>query len=185
MTLADSAARAPTPSQTVGPFFRFGFEWLAGGELVHRHDPQALSIVGRVLDGVGDPVPDAVVEVWQADRHGQLASEAEPGWRGFARLLTDPGGAFELVTVKPGAVPGPHGQPQAPHIDVSVFARGLLQRLMTRIYFPDEATANAADPLLARLDPSERATLVAHPGTDRLVFDIHLQGDAETVFLAW
>lgn len=168
-----------TPSQTVGPFYSFGLAWLAGEQLVDPAAPDAIRIAGCVYDGAGAPVPDAVVEIWQADARGSFA--ARPEWSGFGRSLVDATGQFRFATVKPGRVAG-----QAPHIAVSVFARGLLQRAVTRIYFPDEAAANAADPVLAAIADAElRATLVAvsDPSDARaLRFDIHLQGPRETTF---
>jgi protocatechuate 3,4-dioxygenase alpha subunit len=131
-----------------------------------------------VLDGAGVPVSDAMVEIWQADPKGEFP----PDWRGFGRCFTDDEGHFAFVTVKPGRVDAR----QSPHIDVSVFARGLLQRLVTRIYFPDEEAANAADPVLTSIEqPTARATLVAFGTPPDLRFDIHLQGDDETVFFVY
>ena len=133
-------------------------------------DPDAIRIVGTVFDGEGEPVVDAMIELWQANRAGRYAHPEdtreelplEDGFEGFGRSGTDSEGGFEFTTVKPGPVPGPGGVPQAPHIDVSIFARGVLKRIATRIYFPDEADANAADPVLTSIeDPEERATLVA------------------------
>jgi len=175
-----SAPAGPTPSQTVGPFFRSGTGWMECPDLVGPSSPGALAISGRVLDGAGVAVPDAMVEIWQADRRGRF--DDADGWHGFGRGLTDTEGRFHFVTVKPGPVDAD----QAPHIDVSVFARGLLQRLVTRIYFPDEAAANAADPVLSSLsDPAARASLVAAAEGAGLRFDVRLRGDGETVFFDW
>jgi protocatechuate 3,4-dioxygenase, alpha subunit len=172
----------PTPSQTIGPYFRFGMASMARRDLVPPGSPGAVTVNGRVFDGAGQPVPDAMVEIWQADSHGGFEPGNEPGWRGFGRCLSDRDGRFEFTTVKPGRVDGD----QAPHIDVSVFARGLLQRLVTRIYFPDETAANDADPVLRSIDdPAARATLVAADDDGRLRFDVHLQGDRETVFFVY
>lgn len=178
-------AAGRTPSQTVGPFFSFALLDTIGSELVAPGTPGAIRIEGTVTDGNGDPVPDAMVELWQADREGRIpeAGDAE-GFTGLGRSGTEDGGRFTFTTVKPGAVHGADGTPQAPHIDVAVFARGLLKHLVTRIYFPDEVEANAADPFLASLDPADAATLVAVPDGDGLRFDIRLQGDRQTVFLA-
>jgi protocatechuate 3,4-dioxygenase, alpha subunit len=182
----------PTPSQTVGPFFHIGLPD-AGRELVSPDDPDAVRIVGTVYDGEGEVVPDAMVEVWQANRAGRYAHPEdtreelplEEGFGGFGRSGTDEQGGFEFVTVKPGVVPGPNGTSQAPHIEVSVFARGIIKRMATRIYFPDEPEANEADPVLASIDdPDERATLVAREEDGSLRFDIHLQGDRQTAFFA-
>jgi protocatechuate 3,4-dioxygenase alpha subunit len=175
-----------TPSQTVGPFFEFGMSWWSSAELVPPTSPGAVAIVGRVLDGDGEPVPDAVVETWQADTDGWFPGDGDGGgatsWSGFGRCLTDDTGSFRFTTVKPGAVDAD----QAPHVDVSVFARGLLQRLVTRLYFPDEDAANAVDPVLSAVDdPRRRASLVAVGEGDGLRFDIRLQGDDETVFFVW
>lgn len=162
------AEAAPTPSQTIGPFFRIGMEWLGAEDLVAPDSRGARRLAGRVLDGDGEPVPDAMIEVWPSDG------------KGFGRSLTDQDGAFRFTVAKPAAPEG-----QAPHLEISVFARGLLQRLVTRCYFPDEGDANAADPLLAVVPAERRATLVARDAEGGLAFDIHLQGPEETVFLAW
>jgi len=181
----------PTPSQTIGPFFAVGLPWPDGPEVVADGTPGACWIGGRVLDGAGDPVPDALVETWQADPQGRFAhpddprGPADPGFRGFGRCPTDAEGRWAVRTVKPGPLPAPGGGVEAPHLNVSVFARGLLGRLVTRVYFPDEPGANAADPLLGSIpDPAVRARLVAVADGDRLRFDIHLKGDQETPFLA-
>jgi protocatechuate 3,4-dioxygenase, alpha subunit len=180
-----------TPSQTIGPFFAVGLIWPDGSEAVPEGTPGAVRIGGRVLDGQGDPVPDALVETWQADPQGRFAHPDDPrgpatfGFRGFGRCPTDAEGRWAIRTVKPGPLPAPDGATEAPHLDVSVFARGLLGRLVTRVYFPDEADANAADPVLASIpDPRVRERLIALPDGDGLRFDIHLQGDQETPFLA-
>jgi protocatechuate 3,4-dioxygenase, alpha subunit len=182
-----------TPSQTIGPFFAVGLPWPDGPNVVPEGTPGVVRLAGRVVDGGGDPVPDALVETWQADPEGRFAHPDDPrgpgessgGFRGFGRCPTDADGRWVVLTVKPGPLPVPGGGVEAPHIDVSVFARGLLNRLVTRVYFPDEAEANAADPLLASIpDPQARARLVAVAADDGLRFDIHLQGDQETPFLA-
>jgi len=171
-----------TPSQTIGPFFGVGLCWPDGPEVVTEGTQGAVLLTGQVTDGLGQPVPDALVETWQADGQGRLA---HPGFRGFGRGPTDAEGRWAVRTVKPGPLPATRGGQEAPHIDVSVFARGLLNRLVTRVYFPDEADANAADPLLASIaDPAARAGLVAVADGDRLRFDIRLQGERETPFLA-
>ena len=181
-----------TPSQTIGPFFHFALLHGDQPKLVPPDHPSAIRIEGTVHDGAGEVVPDAMLEIWQANAAGRYTHPEdgredlplEGGFSGFGRLGTDSAGRFEFVTVKPGLVPGPEGQPQAPHVLVSVFARGLLDRLVTRIYFPDEETANAADPILASIqDPALRSTLVADAVDDRLLrFDIHLQGEDQTAF---
>jgi protocatechuate 3,4-dioxygenase alpha subunit len=161
-------------------------DWMNTGDLVSPHDPRAVALSGGVYDGMGDPVPDAVVEVWQADAEGRFGDEAEPGWRGYGRCLTDERGRYAFHTRKPGRVQAEDGIAQAPHIDVSIFARGLLQRLVTRVYFPDEAAANDADPVLTAVeDPVARASLIAAAVDGGLQLDIHLQGERETVFFAF
>jgi len=162
-----------TPSQTVGPFFSIVLPWPDGPAAVPEGTPGAVLISGRLTDGAGAPVPDGLVEMWQSD----------PALLG--RCATDADGAFWFRTVKPAALPAPERMVEAPHIDVSVFSRGLLQRLVTRIYFPDEPAANGADPLLASLSADDRALLTAVAQADgTLRFDIRLQGDRETPFFA-
>ena len=180
-----------TTSQTVGPFFSIGLARLNREQLAPPGvSGDRISIAGRVLDGDGKPVPDAILEIWQANAQGKYAhpedQQPQPPERefsGFGRIPTDHDGAFRFSTIKPGPVPGPEGKPQAPHIVVSVFARGLLRRLVTRIYFPDQP-ANAGDFALKLVPPERRATLIARPsGSERaLTWDIHLQGPEETVF---
>jgi protocatechuate 3,4-dioxygenase, alpha subunit len=184
-------ALPPTPSQTVGPFFAIGLGDAVKAELVDPSDPDAIRLTGVVLDGEGDPVVDGMVEIWQANRAGRYAHPEdtreqiplEDGFDGFGRSATDSEGRYEFLTVKPGVAPAPGGTPQAPHIEVSVFARGLLKRVVTRIYFPDEAEANEHDPVLLLIaDPAERETLVAREEEGGLRLDIRLQGDGQTVF---
>jgi protocatechuate 3,4-dioxygenase alpha subunit len=155
----------PTPSQTVGPFFGFALPYAGDHQLAAPDSAGVLRVEGQVLDGGGEPVPDALIEVW----HGEL----------FGRCGTDPEGAFRFLVVKP---PGRFGQ--APHLNVTVFARGLLRQLSTRLYFPDEADANAGDPVLALVSEGRRETLIARDEGDVLRFDIRLQGDGETAFFA-
>jgi|HubBroStandDraft_2_1064218.scaffolds.fasta_scaffold53303_2 protocatechuate 3,4-dioxygenase alpha subunit len=184
-----------TPSQTVGPFLAIGLPWADGPLVVPPGTPGAIAISGRVTDGDGAPVPDALVETWQADPDSRFDHPDDPrgaappavaGFRGFGRSATDAAGTYHISTLRPGPLPCPGGT-EAPHLDVSVFARGLLDRVVTRIYFPDEAEANAADPVLAAIaDQGRRTTLIAvadpgRPGTE-FRFDIRLQGERETVF---
>lgn len=160
----------PTPSQTVGPFFGFALPFEAGAEAVEPGAPGALRIEGRLLDGEGDPVPDGLLEVWQGDQ--------------FARCRTDAEGGFHFTVRRPRPVQGAGGRPEAPHLNVTIFARGLLKHLLTRVYFPDQAVANAADPVLSLVEEDRRQTLVARDEGGMLRFDIHLQGEAETAFFA-
>lgn len=182
-----------TPSQTVGPFLHIVLPWPDGPDVVPAGTPGAFVISGAVLDGNGEPVADALVETWQADPDGRFdhpddprgaARPALPGFRGFGRCPTDGQGRFWVRTVKPGVLPGRDGGTQAPHLDVAVFARGLLHRLVTRVYFDDEPRANAADPVLGSVDPAARQTLIATGTPEGYRFDIRLQGDGETVFFA-
>jgi protocatechuate 3,4-dioxygenase alpha subunit len=186
-----STTPSTTPSQTVGPFFQFLIH--AGEErAVAPNHAGAIRIEGRVTDGEGAPVPDAMLELWQADADGLYAhpddprpGERDPAFGGFARAGTDEDGRFGFVTIKPGVVPAPGGGDQAPHLALSVFARGLLDRLVTRVYFSDDEERLAADPVLSLVDAERRPTLIAaadagDPSCYR--FDIRLQGDGETVF---
>lgn len=187
--MAPEPAMGLTPSQTIGPFHHIELPFPAGGHVVAPGSAGAVRVTGRVVDGAGEPVGDALLEVWQADPSGSYRHDPDAGsdraTAGFGRVPTASDGTYELWTVKPGPVPGPEGTVQAPHVLVSVFARGLLDRLVTRMYFPDEAEANAADPFLALVAEADaRATLVAEVDGDGLRFDIHLQGDRETVFFA-
>lgn len=181
-----------TTSQTVGPYFAIGLTRLKKVDLTGPGvSGERVTIVGRVLDGDGQPVPDALIEIWQANSHGKYAhpdddqkKPLEPNFQGYGRIPVEENGSFRFITIKPGAVPGPNGKPQAPHIAVSVFMRGLLRRLVTRIYFPDEP-ANAGDFVLNLVEPDRRATLIARknpkePGT--LEWNVILHGLNETVF---
>jgi protocatechuate 3,4-dioxygenase alpha subunit len=179
-----------TPSATVGPYLAIGLTWPDGIWAAAEGTEGGVWIRGRVFDGNGDVVPDAMVETWQADPDGGFASPEDPrgassypGFRGYARAQTISGG-FEIFTLKPGRVPDGEGDLQAPHIDVSVFARGILDRVVTRMYFGDEPDANAEDVVLRGLPDDRRATLLAEPTDDGYRFDVHLQGDRETVFFA-
>ena len=181
-----------TTWQTVGPFFKIGLAWLYREDLagadVHG---ERIEITGRVLDADGNTVPDAVLELWQANSHGKYAhpedaqeKPVEAGFQGYGRIPTDEDGKFRFTTTKPGAVPGPDGKLQAPHIAVSLFMRGLMRRVVTRIYFPDEA-GNAGDFALNLVEAGRRGTLIARktPGMDGLLkWDVIMQGPGETVF---
>jgi protocatechuate 3,4-dioxygenase alpha subunit len=181
-----------TPSQTVGPYFAIGLPWDVGPDVVPADTPGAIRIRGTVYDGEGAPVPDFLLETWQADPEGRFADMHEyggrsqvEGFRGFARYgLEDGDGTFEIVTIKPGPAQGLGAATQAPHIAVSLFARGMLNRVVTRIYFADEAAANAADPVLASVPADRRATLLAQPTADGYAIDLRIQGEGETVFFS-
>jgi protocatechuate 3,4-dioxygenase alpha subunit len=180
-----------TPSQTVGPFFAPALTRESMNDLV-RSDTRgaAIMIEGRILDGDGAPVDDAMVEIWQANAEGrydhpQDAQEKllDPNFHGFGRAATDQNGQFRFHTIMPGATPASGQGVQAPHVNVSIFARGLLKRLVTRIYFPDNPL-NSRDPVLALAPAGRRSTLIARrTGADAFHFDIILQGDNETVFI--
>lgn len=184
-----------TPSQTVGPYFAYALtprdygrvEFVTGNLVTPSTTGERIRIEGRVRDGDGAPVPDAMIEIWQADAEGRYAHPADErrpnsDFVGFGRAAIGADGAFFFETIKPGPVPGPDGAAQAPHISVGVFARGVLKRLHTRLYFDGEA-ANAADPVLALVPAERRATLVARKaGEGRYTWDIVLQGEGETVF---
>lgn len=181
-----------TTSQTVGPFFSIGLSSLKQDNLVGEGvSGERVTIAGRVLDGDGKPVPDALIETWQANAHGKYdhpedtqSKKLEAGFKGFGRILTDGNGTFRFTTVKPGQVPGPDNNMQAPHIAVSVFARGLERRLVTRIYFPDEPS-NSSDFALNLVESTRRETLIAKKSTGEsgvLEWNVILQGPGETVF---
>jgi protocatechuate 3,4-dioxygenase, alpha subunit len=178
-----------TASQTVGPFIAISVEPVR----IENVAPPGVSgerftLRGRVLDGDGAPVNDALIETWQANAHGKYAHPEdvqeklpEDHFKGLGRVLTDNDGAFQFSSIKPGRVPGPGGALQAPHLVVTVFMRGLLKHLSTRIYFPDEA-ANADDPILKLVPPARRATLIAKKNAAMLEWNVILQGADETVF---
>ncbi|GAA1804404.1 protocatechuate 3,4-dioxygenase subunit alpha [Actinomadura chokoriensis] len=187
MSTSPATSSAATPSQTVGPFFGYALPYAAGPEVVPPWRPDAIQVRGRVLDGAGEPVPDALLEIWQPDgdgaiprRPGGLVRDGH-GFSGFGRCGTDAAGGYWFSTVKPGASGG-----GAPYIAVLVFARGLLKPVFTRLYFPEDEAARAGDPLLAEVPAERRATLVAErEGEREYRFDIRLQGEGETVFLAF
>ena len=180
-----------TPSQTVGPFFSIGLMHLNRVDLSEGSTGERITIQGSVLDGDGQPVPDAILEIWQADaggryhhpEHSTSPNDAAPFF-GFGRIPTDDSGRFSFITVKPGPVHGPDGKPQAPHLQISVFMRGLLKQLVTRLYFPEEPL-NASDPVLQHVPESRRETLIARQSSQNqntLEWNVHLQGGNETVF---
>jgi len=179
-----------TPSQTAGPYF--GMMVRGRAECRQVADTTAgtrITIQGQVFDGAGYPIPDALVETWQADANGRYAHPEDPGpppdpaFNGFGWVHTRKDGGFSFETIKPGRLPGPNGGLQAPHVLVSVMARGILTRFITRIYFEDEAAANADDPILALVPVDRRQTLIAHrTDNGQYVFNLVMQGTGETVF---
>ncbi|MDE3132837.1 MAG: protocatechuate 3,4-dioxygenase subunit alpha [Acidobacteriota bacterium] len=179
-----------TPSQTVGPYFAIGLPYNGGNQIVPEGTPGQIRITGTIYDGRGEVVPDHLIEFWQPDPEGRFADlhgcgerSTLAGFRGFGRYGVEDGdGSYSMLTVKPGVVPGPNAQPQAPHIDVTLFARGMLNRVVTRVYFADETEANATDQVLATVPAERRHTLLAQPTDEGYRFDIHLQGPGETVF---
>ncbi|HEY0270329.1 MAG TPA: protocatechuate 3,4-dioxygenase subunit alpha [Sphingomonas sp.] len=211
----DPALFGQTPSQTVGPFFHYGLPWKGGADLVGQSDMgarpdlfpadhydlnrsaptgtplgEAIEVAGRVFDANGDIVPDAMIEIWQANAAGRYASPEDargdvpldPHFIGFGRASTSADGVFRFRTVRPGRVPGPGNSLQAPHLAVSVFGRGLLKRLPTRLYFAD-GEGNDTDPVLAIVPEARRATLIARRRDDGVWWlDIRLGGAGETVF---
>ena len=195
-----------TPSQTVGPFFAYGLtpkgrcQWDPNGHYSWKETVgdnlitpdatgQKIRIEGQIVDGDGVPINDAMIEIWQADAQGRYASprdsRAPPPntqFKGFGRSATDKNGMFGFATVKPGAVPGPKGATQAPHIVIAIYSRGMLRQVYTRLYFADEAAANEADPVLKLVPTDRRGTLIAKKQGDAYRFDIRMQGENETVF---
>jgi protocatechuate 3,4-dioxygenase alpha subunit len=196
----ESNVKGLTPSQTVGPFFKYGltpngqYDWndaFTNDLVTSDVSGERIRVQGRVFDGDGAPVPDCMLEIWQADAQGRFSDPQDTralpnsSFRGFGRCGTDPNGGYAFDTIKPGLVPDPDGKPQAPHLLLAIFARGMLLHLYTRIYLDGEA-ANAVDPILALVPADRRGTLVAQrePGSGNAVYhlDIRLQGDDETVF---
>lgn len=184
-----------TASQTIGPYLHIGLTWLVTDNLAPAGvSGEKTTIEGRIVDGDAKPVNDAVVEIWQANAHGRYAhpddvqeKPLEPAFRGFGRVFTDEEGRFRFTTIKPGRVPGPGGTLQAPHLNVTIFMRGILKQLTTRMYFPDDA-ANGEDAVLASVPAARRETLVARQVGGRagtLEWNIVLQGAAETVFFEY
>jgi len=181
-----------TPSQTVGPFYSIGFSWLERADLTQGADEGIrITIEGCLLDGDSRPVPDAVLEIWQADANGLYAhpeNETEllvpTKFWGFGRVPVNDKGEFCFTTIKPGSVREADGTQQAPHLQVSIFMRGLLRRLVTRIYFPQEPL-NRSDLVLSRIPAPRRHTVIATEDSGnqkKLRWDVHLQGEQETVF---
>ncbi len=181
-----------TTWQTVGPFFQIGFERLCHADIAGEGvEGKRIRVEGRVLDGDGIPIPDATIEIWQANVHGKYAhpedkqdKPLEPGFRGWGRMATDDDGFFRFTTVKPGSVPGPNESVQAPHLVVVVLMRGLMRGLITRAYFPHDEH-NETDAVLHLIAPERRATLMLQPSPNdpsSFAWTIRMQGDGETVF---
>ena len=176
---------SPTPGQTVGPFYGYALPYPGDSELVSPGHSEAIRLHGTVYDGAGDPVPDALIEIWQADPAGQVVqaegSLRRDGWTftGFGRAAVDDTGHYAFTTL----VPGPTEKGAAPFVAMTVFARGLLNRLFTRIYLPVDEAALARDPFLRTVPEDRRTTLVATQDEHGYCFDVRLQGDGETVFL--
>jgi protocatechuate 3,4-dioxygenase, alpha subunit len=180
-----------TPFNTVGPFFKLlvrdrpeGTDCLVS-DATHG---ERITISGRLIAGDGAPVDDGLVEIWQADAHGRYhhpedpdSGDADPAFPGFGRAATGAGGAFSFRTIRPGIVPGPAGERQAPHVLVSIMARGVMSRCWTRMYFEGEPL-NETDPVLQLVPPARRDTLIARRRDQGYEFDIVLQGENETVF---
>jgi len=185
----------PTASQTAGPYFAVGLTRPELADLTHggKAKGERIVIEGQVRDGDGAPIPDAMIEIWQADAAGKYAhpedkqdKAGDANFTGFGRALTDKDGRYRFTTIRPGPVPGRGNALQAPHIAVTVFARGLLKHLVTRLYFADLASANASDPVLSAIeDRAARQTLLARPVNAAVAtyrFDVVLQGEGETAF---
>jgi protocatechuate 3,4-dioxygenase alpha subunit len=180
-----------TPSQTVGPFFSIGLDRLCTNNFCAPEvRGERITIHGRVLDGDNQPVPDAVLEIWQADTAGNFPHPESPqpsdnsNFTGFGRVATNDAGEFHFTTIKPGSTPGPNNYPQAPHLSINLFMRGLLKHLVTRIYFPDDPL-HSTDFALNLIEPNRRGTLIAKSSSSNpasLGWNIHLQGPNETIF---
>ncbi|MCA4997879.1 protocatechuate 3,4-dioxygenase subunit alpha [Tsukamurella tyrosinosolvens] len=175
-----------TPSQTVGPYLHIGLPWSDGPDVVPPGAVGGIKVSFTLLDGAGKPITDALVETWQADAAGRFAHDDDPrgraapypaGFRGFGRAVADETGVVVVHTIKPGTLPAEDGRTEAPHIDVGIFARGMLERLVTRMYFPDEADANAADPVLSTIPERRRSALIAEATPDGYHLHIVVQGD--------
>jgi protocatechuate 3,4-dioxygenase alpha subunit len=186
MTMNNSTKLVPTPGQTVGPFYGYALPYDKDRELLAPGSPGSIRLQGTVFDGAGHPIPDAILEIWQPDSEGTIVhrtgSLVRDGYTftGFGRSAVGNSGVYTFTTVNPG----PTESGAAPFISVAVFARGLMNRLFTRVYLPENEEALAKDPLLSSLDPERRKTLIARRDADGgLTWDIRLQGEGETVFL--
>lgn len=188
MSQAPELKLAPTPGQTIGPFYGYALPFEKDNELVNQANPNSVRLHGVITDGKGEVIPDALLEIWQADENGNVVSRdgslVRDGYTftGWGRAAVDNVGHYTFTTVNPGATE----DGKAPFIMLTVFARGLLNRLFTRIYLPEDTQALANDPLLSSLTEAQRKTLIATREEDgSLRFDIRLQGEDETVFLAY
>ena len=189
--MSNSTKLVPTPGQTVGPFYGYALPFTKDNELLAPGSPGSIRLQGTVYDGAGNTIPDAILEIWQPDSDGNIVQKTgslvRDGYTftGWGRSSVGNSGVYTFTTVNPGATPQIPGKPAAaPFISVAVFARGLMNRLFTRIYLPENEEALAADPLLSSLDPERRKTLIARRDPDGgLTWDLRLQGDGETVFL--
>ena len=178
-----------TSSQTIGPYLHIGMDWAVNPDLAGSNvKGERISVSGRVVDADGAPVNDAMLEIWQANSHGRYAHPEDvrdlpldEGFSGWGRVTTDDDGRFRFNTIKPGRVPAADGGLQAPHLNVTIFMRGMLKHLVTRIYFDGDAT-NAHDPVLASVPAERRGTLVARRGDNGYEWNVVLQGRGETVF---
>ena len=182
---SDSTKLAPTPAQTVGPYFGMALTPEGSSRLVPEDHPDAIVISGTLTDGAGSPIKEGMVEVWQADADGSypdLPLPANDAFTGFGTCHAGDDGSYQFITLKPGPVPAPGGGNQAPHINLAVNGLGILKPLRTRIYFSDEAEANAEDPVLQSVDEERRALLVALFDGQKATFDVTLQGENETPF---
>jgi protocatechuate 3,4-dioxygenase alpha subunit len=183
-----------TPSQTVGPFFSIGLSYPNADDLSQHPSAEQIEICGQVFDGAGDPIPDALLELWQADPQGRFSgfatdpsTQTDPGFHGFARIAVDERGAFRLHTVRPGPVSAPNQARQAPHIVVLIFMRGLLKHLISRIYLAGDPL-NASDPVLLAVPQERRSTLIAQQqkeSPNRYQWNLYMQGEHETVFFLY
>lgn len=173
-----------TPSQTVGPYLHIALPWIDGPSVVRADAVGAMIVSVTIVDGSRTPVSDAMIETWQADAAGRFdhpddprgpASSTPPGFRGFGRAVADASGTAAVRTVKPGPLPAENGRIEAPHIDLAIFGRGMLDRLVTRVYFPDEPSANAADPVLGALTAERRGKLIARHTAAGYHLDVVIQ----------
>lgn len=189
----DPMSLRTTGSQTVGPYLHIGLTWLITENVAGPGvTGERITLAGRIVDVDGMPVDDALVEIWQANAHGRYAHPEdardlplEDGFTGFGRAATNASGEFRFTSIKPGRVPAAGGGMQAPHVNVTIFMRGMLKQLKTRIYFPGDP-ANATDPVLMRVPGDRRSTLIAKAaGNGALRWDVVLQGPGETVFFEY